>query len=801
MHVNVVVVGGGKMGLPLACALAAGGARVTVCDTSEAVVSAISEGRSSLDEPGVPELVRDLVARKALRATTDTSSAVATAEAVVVIVPALLTPERDVDAGNLVAASRAVARGLRPGTLVSFETTMPVGGTRRLLLPVLEESGLRAGVDFDLVFSPERVKSRHVLRLIGKTPKVVGGVTPASAERGAAFYARFLGAPASNVGTLEAAEMVKLAGMVYRDVNIALANELARYAEAAGVDLPSLLDAINSDGEAALLQPGIGVGGHCTPVYPHFLVRDAERLGVAVGMTERARSVNDAQPAHALDELERAIGPLRGKRAVVLGLAFRPGVKEHFASPALLLRDELRARGARVAIVDPLYTQGELEAQGFETGTDTAHVLVLATAHPEFRDLRLAEWRAKGLEAVLDGRNALSPDEVRAAGLAYVGIGRGSSRRERSRDLPIIRPVLGAAEAEAAAAVVRSGWVLQGPQVAAFERELAAFTGAPHACAVSSGTAALYLALRAVGVGAGDEVVTVSHTFIATANAIRHCGATPVFVDVEARTFNVDPRLVEAALTPRTRAILCVHQIGMPCDLRALVALARAHGLPLVEDAACAAGSEVLWDGAWQRIGRPHGDIACFSFHPRKLLTTGDGGAITTARREWDERARSLRQHGTLDGSTFAEVGWNFRMTDIQAAVGRKQLERLPGLIVRRRALADAYREALASVPGVAAPFEPEWARSNWQSYCVLLPEHAAHAAVAARLAAEGIATRPGITNVHRERAYAVTHGHLSLPASERARARALILPLSDDMTRADVDRVAQALARALAGS
>ena len=794
---RVVVVGGGKMGLPLACALAEGGARVTVCDNNPAVVGAISEGRCSIDEPGVAELLRELVAKRALSATTDTVAAVAEAEATVVIVPALLTADRDVDPGNLVAASRALARGLRRGALVSYETTMPVGGTRRHLLPVLEESGLRAGKDFDLVFSPERVKSRSVLRLIRKTPKVVGGITLASAERGAAFYGRFLGAPTMNVGTLEAAEMVKLAGMVYRDANIALANELARYAEAAGVDLPPLLEAINSDGEAALLQPGIGVGGHCTPVYPHFLIRDAERLGVAQGIAERARSTNDGQPAHALDELERAWGTLRGKRAVILGLAFRPGVKEHYASPSLLLRDELLARGARVGLVDPLYSREEIAALGFETDSSPAQVLVLVTPHPELVPLDLAAWKARGVEAVLDGRNVLSAALLREAGILHVGIGRGSERKTPT-DLPIAKPVLGAAEAEAAASVVRSGWVLQGPQVEAFERELAAFTGAAHAVAVSSGTAALHLALRAVGVGPGDEVVTVSHSFIATANAIRHCGAEPVFVDIEARTFNIDPRRVEAALGPRTKAILCVHQIGMPCDLAALLALARRRGVFLVEDAACAAGSEVQLDGSWQRIGRPHGDIACFSFHPRKVMTTGDGGAITTARAEWAERVRSLRQHGTLDGKTFREVGWNFRMTDIQAAVGRKQLERLPRLVARRRELAGLYHAAVSKIRGVLPPLEPAWARSNFQSYCVLLPEGVSAETLGARLAKEGIATRPGIANAHRTPAYAATHGGFSLPESERAAERGLILPLTHDMTASDVERVALALGRAL---
>src|SRR5258705_6120087 len=212
--------------------------------------------------------------------------------------------------------------------------------------------------------------------------------------------------------------------------------------------------------------------------------------------------------------------------------------------------------------------------------------------------------------------------------------------------IPVARPWMGEQEADAARRAILSGWVTQGPEVAAFEREFAAAVGATHACAVSSCTTALHVALVALGVGAGDEVVTVSHSFIATTNAIRYCGATPVFIDIDPVTFNIDPALVEAAIGPRTKAILAVHQLGMPCDLASLVPIASRRGVPLVEDAACAIGSGIEWHGAWQRIGLPHGDIACFSFHPRKLLSTGDGGMLTTSTAEPDRTFRLLRQHG-----------------------------------------------------------------------------------------------------------------------------------------------------------
>jgi dTDP-4-amino-4,6-dideoxygalactose transaminase len=348
--------------------------------------------------------------------------------------------------------------------------------------------------------------------------------------------------------------------------------------------------------------------------------------------------------------------------------------------------------------------------------------------------------------------------------------------------------------------------------VAAFEREFADLVGAPHACAVSSCTTALHLALLVAGVGPGDEVVTVSHSYIATANAVRYCGATPVFVDVEPETFNIDPRRIEEAVTPRTRAVLCVHQMGMPCDLAAIVPVARRHGVPLIEDAACAIGSEVRIDDRWERIGRPHGDIACFSFHPRKVISTGDGGMITTANPEWDAACRLLRQHGmsvpdtvrhganTVIFESYPILGYNYRMTDIQAAVGREQLLRLPEIVLARRQLADRYGMLLADLPGIGLPREPEWARSNWQSYCVRLPEGLDQRAVMQRMLDDGVATRRGIMCSHREPAYAAAPLRHPLPHSETAQDQCVILPLFVQMTVADQDRVVEALARACRG-
>ena len=379
--------------------------------------------------------------------------------------------------------------------------------------------------------------------------------------------------------------------------------------------------------------------------------------------------------------------------------------------------------------------------------------------------------------------------------------------------IPVARPLLGEPEAAAARRAILSGWVTQGPEVAAFEQEFAAAVGAPYACAVSSCTTALHLALLAAGVAPGDEVVTVSHSFIATANAIRYCGAVPVFVDVELATFNVDAAVVEAALSPRTKALLVVHQLGMPCDLAQLVALARRRGLVVIEDAACAIGSEIEWQGTWQRIGRPHGDLACFSFHPRKLLSTGDGGMVATADATLDVRLRLLRQHGMSVPDTvrhassqvvfeaYPVVGFNYRMTDIQAAIGREQLKRLPAIVERRRALAARYHAALAAHPRIVVPHEPAWARSNWQTYAVRLRD-ADQRAVMQRMLDEGVATRRGVMNAHLEGAYppGTWRAAGSLARSEEAQATAVVLPLFHQMTDGEQERVVTALTCALAG-
>ncbi|MCA9562366.1 MAG: DegT/DnrJ/EryC1/StrS family aminotransferase [Myxococcales bacterium] len=395
-----------------------------------------------------------------------------------------------------------------------------------------------------------------------------------------------------------------------------------------------------------------------------------------------------------------------------------------------------------------------------------------------------------------------------------------------SRDdnfIPITEPWFDEHERQAVLEPIDAGWVLQGPRVAEFEREFSNWVGAQEAVAVSSGTAALHVALLALGIGPGDEVITVSHSFVATANAIALCGAKPIFCDIDERTYNLDVEILSKMVTEKTSAIMVVHQLGMPCDLAAVREVAARHNLPVIEDAACAIGSEVLIDERWERIGKPHGVMACFSFHPRKLLTTGDGGMVTTSDRKLAARLRLLRNHGmesvTRDPGSenerqeieFRTVAHNYRLTDLQAALGLAQLRKLPAMVEKRRAQRELYDSLLEQIPGVSLPEEPSWARSNWQSYCVLLPERANPLGVIRQMNERGVSCRGGIVNAHQTSAYQDRGWGCSqqecpryglcpcLRTSERVSARGLMLPMYHAMSEGQQRRVVAELEAALA--
>ncbi|MFI8535782.1 DegT/DnrJ/EryC1/StrS family aminotransferase [Streptomyces aquilus] len=368
--------------------------------------------------------------------------------------------------------------------------------------------------------------------------------------------------------------------------------------------------------------------------------------------------------------------------------------------------------------------------------------------------------------------------------------------------IPVMIPWLGEEEAQAASDAVLSGWVAQGPRVAAFEKAFAERVGAEHGIAVSSCTTALHLSLVALDLGPGDEVVVPSLSFIATANAVRYVGAEPVFADVDLATGNLTPAAVDAVRTPRTKAVLAVHQGGVPADVAALRSACADWDLPLVEDAACAIGSTVG--------GKPVGHgalLAAWSFHPRKLVTTGEGGMLTTDDAEWAARLRRLREHGMNASAaerhasnkpvleSYLEVGFNYRMTDVQAAIGMVQLGKLDAMIARRRELAARYDALLRDVPGLTVVRDPAHGQSNFQSYWVLLDADfpVGRDELLGALADAGVSARRGIMAAHLEPAYA-DHPRAPLPVTERITRDSLILPLFHTMTEAQQDRVVAAL-------
>jgi len=374
--------------------------------------------------------------------------------------------------------------------------------------------------------------------------------------------------------------------------------------------------------------------------------------------------------------------------------------------------------------------------------------------------------------------------------------------------IPIAKPFLTKEEAQSAYDTVLSGWVTQGPRVQEFEEKFARYVGSKYAVAVSSCTTALHLSLVVAGVEPGDEVICPSMSFIATANSIIYAGARPVFAEVEPETYNVDPRHAEKLITKKTKAILIVHQMGLPSDIDAFKKICSKHGLKLIEDAACAAGS--AYKG--RKIGS-HSELVCFSFHPRKVITTGDGGMITTSNEKYRDRLRLMRQHGMSVSDRvrhasdrvviedYVEIGYNYRMTDIQAAVGVKQLERLDSIVVERRKIAGRYKKGLGDIGCFRLPVERKGYFSNYQSYPVYLKKGApvSRNGLMQELLDKGISTRRGIMTSHREIAYKGQCKGLKLPVSEDASDRSILLPLYVPMSKREADTVIGELRRIFA--
>jgi perosamine synthetase len=371
--------------------------------------------------------------------------------------------------------------------------------------------------------------------------------------------------------------------------------------------------------------------------------------------------------------------------------------------------------------------------------------------------------------------------------------------------IPLTRPYMDLEEKRVLEAVIDSGWLTQGERVADFERALASYVGARHAVANSNCTTSLHLALLLYAIGPGDEVVVPSYTWIATANVVRMVGATPVFADIDLQTFNVTPSTVEAVITPSTKALMPVHQFGMPADIDAIAELARRRRLPLIEDAACAVGSRYK--------GTPiggHGNVTCFSFHPRKLVTTGEGGMLVTNDDRFAARARVLINHGAsvsdaakhkagtveaLLTEEFLEVGYNYRMTNLQGALGVVQMKRLDEVVRRRTALARRYSEAFGEISGIEPPRAPSWAEPNWQSYAIRVTEGSRNR-IAQELLDAGIACRPAYMACHIQPVYRPARNR-PMPNTERALETVIILPMYPQMTEAEQDYVIDHVRRA----
>lgn len=417
---NVAVIGIGRIGLPLSASIAAAGHTVIGCDINAARVEQVNRGENPIpDEKGLAELLKKVVASGNFRATTDTAGAVAACETVLFAVAVDVDATGHADISSLCAAAESVGKGMKPGTLCIFDTTLPIGTTRAELAPRLESGGLRLGRDFSVAFSPERLLMGRVIEDLTKYPKVVGGVDPAGGERAAAFYEAVFGAKVKKLANAETAELTKLAEGAYRDLNIALANELARVADEYGIDIAEVTEAANSQPYSHIHTPGTGVGGHCIPVYPHFLIqgRGPSRLS-ALG-----REVNDEMPGYAARRVADAVGGLDGKRVLILGLTFRPNVAVTPHTNAVDLLREFTALGATVHGHDALLSDVGVRELGFEPAPEPLEGYDIAVVHAYHDAYRDFVWR-RIAPMLLDARNALVRGEVEAAGVRYMGIGR-----------------------------------------------------------------------------------------------------------------------------------------------------------------------------------------------------------------------------------------------------------------------------------------------------------------------------------------------------------------------------------------
>jgi len=421
---NITVVGLGKIGLTLAAVFAnSGHYRVFGADIKEEVIETVNKGISHIsNEPGLESLVQEAHKKQTLMATTNTAEAVSNSEIVIVIVPVLINDRDEVLYQYIDSAVEEIGKGIKKGTLVIFETTLPTGDTRNRFGKRIEEiSGLTMGTDFYLGYSPERVYSNRIIEDLAAYPKVIGGLDEKSLKLATEFYKNALNCDILQVSSLETAEFTKVAESVYRDVNIALVNELAVYADQLGVNIKEVIKAANSEPFSHLHLPGIGVGGHCIPVYPYFFINN----GLENGLVTLSREINDNMASYAVKGIEENIHTLEKQKVLILGLSFRENVKEHTKSSTLLLIEELKEKNAIVYVEDPLYTDEEIASFNVmpfsKTKPDEIDIIILQAFHDDFKSYDF--HRFDNCKLVLDGRNVLDKKEIEALGMTYKGIG------------------------------------------------------------------------------------------------------------------------------------------------------------------------------------------------------------------------------------------------------------------------------------------------------------------------------------------------------------------------------------------
>ncbi|MDL4839769.1 nucleotide sugar dehydrogenase [Aquibacillus rhizosphaerae] len=422
---NVAVIGLGKIGLTLAAVFANNGYKVFGADKNKDVINSINQGVSHIkNEPGLDQLVLNAHEEGCLWATDSNSEAVSQSNIIVVIVPVLVNEVNDIDYQYIDSAVQDIANGIKKGSLVIFETTLPPGDTQNRFGKKIEElSGFIMGEDFYLAYSPERVYSNRIIQDLQNYPKIIGAFNNKSLELASNFYKKALNCELIEVGSMETAEFSKVAECVYRDVNIALANELAKFAEEKNVNISEVIEASNSQPYSQIHSPGIGVGGHCIPIYPYFFINK----GLNKGLTPLSRKINDSMASYAISKIEKRINSLKNKNVLIMGLSYRENVKEPTKSTTLLLINQLREKNVNIFINDPLFTDAEISNYGAtplsikDKMILEIDVIIIQSFHKEYNDINFKDFT--NCQLIFDGRNKLNQEEIKQLGIQYERIG------------------------------------------------------------------------------------------------------------------------------------------------------------------------------------------------------------------------------------------------------------------------------------------------------------------------------------------------------------------------------------------